>query len=207
MMLWLLLRLLLWLLLLMMMIMMMMPLPMVVSSLCLPKVDADGSGLDAAATAAAANDDDDDHKVTVHFHSELSPHSLQVSNTLPLFHIFDQYRRDKFISTKDNLRFLLDNCEVLSDFEGSLFDLNIRGDVVFTVVGPQISQSHELEESEQIVGGPLKEPNSSAALTKKRKLTYSDVFYSEGAFSDDSDSDGGNKGNDIYQYSIERLVF
>ena len=124
-----------------------------------------------------------------------------------LFYIFDRYRREKFIPTNIKLSFRLNNFVVDPDYDGSLLDLNIREDVVFTVVEPQISQSHELEDSEQIVGGPLKEPNSSAALTKKRKLTYSEVFYSEGAFSDDSDSDGGNKGNDIYQYSIERLVF
>jgi hypothetical protein len=54
------------------------------------------------AVAAAADTDDDDRMVTVHFHSEMSPHSLQVRITLPLFYIFDRYRREKFIPTNIN---------------------------------------------------------------------------------------------------------
>jgi len=130
------------------------------------------------------------HDVKVHFHAAMSQRSMEVPNSLPLCLIFDRYRREEFISTNTNLRFYLTNSGLVaddhcngvyidSDCQLSLLNLDIRGEIVFLVYGPQISQPNQLEESERIVGGPLKSQHtlssggSTAAAASAKKRTWS----------------------------------
>lgn len=193
----------------------------------------DGSVTCSSITAEEDNVDNDGfltvhfHDVKVHFHAAMSQRSMEVSNSLPLCHIFDTYRREEFIMTSTNLTFFLKNSGLVaddhcngvyidSDCQLCLLNLDIRGEIVFLVHGPQISQPNQLEESERIVGGPLKSQHTlasggstaAAASAKKRTWSVGDEFaaYASGnAHGDDVNQDDstGSDGS-ISEYDIDR---
>ena len=161
--------------------------------------DNDDSVPCSSLTAEEDNGDNDGfltvhfHDVKVHFHAAMSQRSMEVPNSMPLCLIFDTYRREEFISTNTKLTFFLKNSGLVADDHCSgvyidsdsqlcLLNLDIRGEIVFLVHGPQISQPNHLEESGRIVGGPLKSQHTvasggstaEAAVAKKRTWTVAD---------------------------------
>ena len=161
--------------------------------------DNDDSVACSSLTAEEDKDDNDGflavhfHDVKVHFHAAMSQRTMEVPNSLPLCLIFDSYRREEIVSTNTKLTFFLknsglvadDHCNgvyVDSDCQLCLLNFDIRGEIVFLVHGPQISQPNHLEESGRIVGGPLKSQHTvasggstaEAALAKKRTWTEAD---------------------------------
>ena len=163
--------------------------------------DNDDSVACSSLTAEEDNGDNDGfltvhfHDVKVHFHAAMSQRTMEVPNSLPLCLIFDRYRQEEIISPNTKLTFFLknsglvadDHCNgvyVDSDCQLCLLNFDIRGEIVFLVHGPQISQPNHLEESGWIVGGPLKSQHTvasggsiaEAALAKKRTWTEADVL-------------------------------
>ena len=161
--------------------------------------DNDDSVACSSLTAEEDNGDNDGfltvhfHDVKVHFHAAMSQRTMEVPNSLPLCLIFDRYRQEEIISPNTKLTFFLknsglvadDHCNGIyidSDSQLCLLNLDIRGEIVFLVHGPQISQPNHLEESGRIVGGPLKSQHTvasggstaEAALAKKRTWTEAD---------------------------------
>ena len=161
--------------------------------------DNDDSVACSSLTAEEDNGDNDGfltvhfHDVKVHFHAAMSQRTMEVPNSLPLCLIFDRYRQEEIISPNTKLTFFLKNSGLVaddhcngvyidSDSQLCLLNLDIRGEIVFLVHGPQISQPNHLEESGRIVGGPLKSQHTvasgvstaEAALAKKRTWTEAD---------------------------------